>query len=88
MKCSYREGQQRSFCKRAVGVVNNTNDDITSSNSSLARKVENNISVFLLQARAADCCMARDSSVVFCGLGENMKEVLSLNIIYYSYSES
>lgn len=54
----------------------------------LHRNLENNISVFLLQARAADCCMARDSSVVFCGLGENVEEVLSLNIVYYSYSES
>lgn len=82
VRCSFREGQQSSirFCKSAVGFVNNGNDDITPTHTSLVRKVENNISVFLLQARAADCCMARDSSVVFCGWGENVKEVLSLNI--------
>lgn len=83
VKCSYRESQQRwiRFCESAVGVVNNSNDDITSTHASLAHKVENNISVFLLQAKAADCCMARDSSVVFCGLGGNVEEVLSLNVI-------
>lgn len=78
VKSSYRGGQQRwvRCCESSVEVVNNGNNDITSIHSSRVWKVENNISVFLLQARAADCCMARDSSVVFCGFGENAKEVL------------